>query len=153
MHCGRKAQTSTRRAAPYSADLRLQCRGTLSTDRQIASSVEIRDFVPEDGGKYRKWLLSKGLAENTVRRNCGRAKQFFRVAIRRRLVTENPFADLAVGGNPARLRVIDLEMSAKVLAACRTFPTGIATSRRFAFKQRLFAAWRCKIRCTGRTSR
>lgn len=86
----------------------------------FGAEKRLRDFGPEDGIKFRQWLLSKGLAENTVRRNCGRAKQFFHAAIRRKLVTDNPFAELvsAVRGNPARLRFIDRETAAKVLAAC-----------------------------------
>lgn len=80
----------------------------------------LREFAAEDGGKFRQWLLSKGLAENTVRRNCGRAKQFFRAAIHRKLIVDNPFSSLvsAVRGNPARMRFIDRETSAKVLEAC-----------------------------------
>ena len=86
----------------------------------FGAQKRLRDFVTSDGDKFRNWLLGKGLAENTVRRNCGRAKQFFHAAIRRKLVTENPFAQLvsAVRGNPARLRFIDRETAAKVLEAC-----------------------------------
>lgn len=80
----------------------------------------LREFAVGDGDKLRQWLLSKGLAENTVRRNCGRAKQFFRAAIHRKLIVDNPFAELvsAVRANRARMRFIDLETSAKVFAAC-----------------------------------
>lgn len=81
---------------------------------------DLRDFHPGDGDKFRQWLLASDLAENTVRRNCGRAKQFFRAAIRRKIVVENPYADLvsAVRGNPARLRFIDRATAAKVIEAC-----------------------------------
>ena len=49
------------------------------------------------------------LADNTARRNCGRAKQFFRAAVRKRLIRENPFADMKGCGSegesePALLR-------------------------------------------------
>ena len=40
-------------------------------DRQLPS------FTTGDADGYRLWLVGKGLAENTVRRLCGRAKQFF----------------------------------------------------------------------------
>lgn len=81
---------------------------------------KLRDFTSADGPKFRLWLLAQGLAENTVRRNCGRAKQFFKAAIRQKLVSENPFADVvsAVRANTARMRFIDLETSNKVLEAC-----------------------------------
>jgi integrase len=80
----------------------------------------VKDFTTADGDKFRQWLLAKGLAENTVRRNCGRAKQFFKAAIRRRLIAENPFSELvsAVRANTARMRFIDLDMTAKVFEAC-----------------------------------
>ena len=60
------------------------------------------------------------LADNTVRRRCGIAKQFCRVAVRRRLLTSNPFADLkaAVMGNTKRLYFISPNEAAKVLEAC-----------------------------------
>lgn len=56
--------------------------------------------------EFRRWLRRKspakqdeptppGLADNTARRTCGRAKQFFRAAVRKRLIAENPFADTA----------------------------------------------------------
>ena len=72
---------------------------------------------------YRRWLVATGKqAENTVRRLCGRAKQFFRAAIRQRLITENPFADmkhLIVTGSPTdRVRKISDATAQKVLAAC-----------------------------------
>ena len=83
-------------------------------------SKPLREFNAGDGDKLRQWLVGKGLAENTVRRISGRAKQFFRAAMRRKLVDENPFADLvsAVRGNPARVRFIDRETAQKVIEAC-----------------------------------
>ncbi len=45
---------------------------------------------------WRRWLADdQKLADNTVRRRCGIAKQYFRAALRRRLIVENPFADMA----------------------------------------------------------
>ena len=42
----------------------------------------------------RLYLKEQGLADNTVQRRCGIAKQFFHAAVRRRLLAGNPFADL-----------------------------------------------------------
>jgi integrase len=83
-------------------------------DRQLPS------FTTGDADGFRLWLVGQGLAENTVRRLCGRAKQFFRAAQRRKLVTDNPFADLvsAVRGNPSRLYFVTRDDAAKVLDAC-----------------------------------
>lgn len=38
--------------------------------------------------------LARTLAENTVRRICGRAKQFFRAAQRKKLIADSPFGDM-----------------------------------------------------------
>jgi integrase len=73
-----------------------------------------------DADAFRLALLGKGLAENTVRRICGRARQYFRAAIRRELVHRNPFDGIkcAVGANPDRLYFVSREDAEKVLAAC-----------------------------------
>jgi len=74
-----------------------------------------------DADAYRVWLRTKQ-AENTVRRLCSRAKQFFRAALRQKLITENPFGDmkkLAVGASPKRrIKIIDRAKSERVLRAC-----------------------------------
>ena len=56
----------------------------------------LADITPGDADEWRISLLTreKPLGENTVRRHCGRAKQIFRAALRRRILTENPFADM-----------------------------------------------------------
>ena len=71
---------------------------------------------------WRRWLATdQGLADNTIRRRCGIAKQFFRAAVRYRYLTENPFADMAgclVRENRARDHHVTREEAAKVLEAC-----------------------------------
>jgi integrase len=59
------------------------------------------------------------LAENTVRRRCGRAKQVFRAAIKGRLIERNPFAELktAVNANAERFEFISAETVEKVIEA------------------------------------
>lgn len=80
----------------------------------------LQDLMTGDADKFRLWLVGQGLADNTVRRLCGRAKQFFKAALRRKLVSENPFADLvsAVRGNPSRFYFVSRDEAAKVLDAC-----------------------------------
>ncbi len=65
-------------------------------------------------------LRNRGLADNTVRRRSGVAKQFFSAAQRQRLIFENPFADLvaAVTTNSDRFYFEKLEEADKVLDAC-----------------------------------
>ena len=74
--------------------------GFFGTDRSL------RDITPGDADEWRLWLKTdQKLADNTVRRRCGIAKQFFKAALRKGLITKNPFADLvtAVQGNSSRL--------------------------------------------------
>ena len=75
-----------------------------------------------DAEDWRRWLADdQKLADNTVRRRCGLAKQFFRDAVRRRLITENPFGDMAgclVRENRSRDYFITRAEAAKVLEAC-----------------------------------
>ncbi len=61
------------------------------------------EIKPSDASDWRIWLLTernlrdknkKGLADETVRRRCGRAKTLYREAISRGYVTENPFSHL-----------------------------------------------------------
>lgn len=63
----------------------------------------------------------KRLAENTIRRRCGRARQLFQAAVRHRLIVRNPFAELrgvSVLPNKSREYFITREEADKVLAAC-----------------------------------
>ena len=80
----------------------------------------LRDITPGDADQWRLGMAARGLADNTVRRTCGRAKQFFHAARRRRLVQENPFADLkaAVQGNASKFRFVTRDEAAKLLDAC-----------------------------------
>ena len=58
------------------------------------------DIAPGDADAFRVFLkANEGLAENTVRRRMGIAKQFFRAAVRRKLIGESPF-----GGQPTTVR-------------------------------------------------
>ncbi len=80
----------------------------------------LADISPGDGDEFRRYLLRE-LGENTVRRKCGRAKQFFRAALRKRLIRENPFADMkgcTVQANRSRDYFVTREEAARVLDAC-----------------------------------
>jgi integrase len=87
----------------------------------FGSEKPLRDITPGDADDWRIWLgKSEGLADNTVRRRSGIAKQFFWAAVRRKLISENPFADLvaAVRRNDKRHYFITRDEAAKVLDAC-----------------------------------
>jgi integrase len=80
----------------------------------------IRDITPGDADEWANYLRESGLAENTVRRRCGIAKQYFRAAIRKKYIQENPFLDLrsTVKGKRDRDFFITREMAEKILDAC-----------------------------------
>jgi hypothetical protein len=63
-------------------------------------------ITPGDADNWSIWLTQhEELAENTVRRRCGLARQFLRAALRQKLIAENPFADqknIGVSKNRAR---------------------------------------------------
>ncbi len=82
------------------------------------------DVTLGDADEWRRWLLSREknkLGDNTVRRHCGRAKQLFRAALRKRLIAENPFGDMkgcSVQANKAREFFVSRDVAAQVLATC-----------------------------------
>jgi site-specific recombinase XerD len=65
-------------------------------------------------------MLADGLAPATVGREVKRARQFFRAAVRRKLIDENPFTDVAAPPqvNSSRAHFVTREITEKVLAAC-----------------------------------
>ena len=79
------------------------------------------DITSGDADEFRLHLLQR-LGDNTVRRQCGRAKQFFRAAMRRRLIPQNPFGDMkgcGVRANKSREYFVTREMAQRVLDVCR----------------------------------
>ena len=80
----------------------------------------LHKVTPGDADQWRLYLIKQGLADNTVRRRCGIAKQFFSAAVGLKLITSNPFEDLKtkVQGNHKRFYFITRAEAQKVLDAC-----------------------------------
>jgi integrase len=93
----------------------------------------LHEIRPGDADAWRAFLASKkkllgkkkiasteNLAEATIRRRCGAAKQFFKAAVRMGHLASNPFADLKAGNlaNPARQHYISRDVATKVLEKC-----------------------------------
>jgi integrase len=81
----------------------------------------IRDINEADAEEFGRWLMAeRRLGINTAHRHCGRAKQFLRFAVRKRLIQRNPFDGMKtrVGSNPDRKFFVTDEMARKVLDAC-----------------------------------
>ena len=94
----------------------------------FGASTPMRDITEGDAEGFREWLVglkdrptqSGEFAENTIRRRCGRARQFFRAALKKRLIDENPFdgQKVTVGANPEKFRFVTREESDRILEAC-----------------------------------
>jgi len=86
----------------------------------FGSEKPLKEITPGDADDWRLNLISQELAENTVRRRCGIAKQFLTAAKRRGLVNENPFEDLksAIQANASRFYFVNRSETEKVIEAC-----------------------------------
>lgn len=86
----------------------------------LGNDKPLKEITEADAEEFWRYLLAAGLAHNTARRTCGRAKQFLRYAVRKRLIVSNPFAELksTVGSNSARQFFVTPEVAQKVLDAC-----------------------------------
>jgi integrase len=86
----------------------------------FGSDRPLPSITAGDADDFREHL-GRTLAENTVRRICGRAKQFLRAAARKKLIAESPFADMKgtnVQANRSRDYFLSREDAVKVLDAC-----------------------------------
>jgi hypothetical protein len=79
----------------------------------------LRSIKPGDADDWCAVLRAK-YANATATRTIKRAKQFFQAAVRRELLTRNPFGDCKAGhqSNPARSFFVTQKDTAAVLAAC-----------------------------------
>jgi integrase len=84
------------------------------------SARSIQSFTPADADSFRIYLKMEGLAENTIRRRIGIARQFFKAAIREKIITSNPFAEIpaSIIANEKRMYFITREEAEAVLNAC-----------------------------------
>jgi integrase len=79
----------------------------------------LRDITEGDADAWLCWLKQR-YAQATASRAVRHARQFFRAAVRQRLIPSNPFADVKAGvqTNAARMFFVSREVAAKVLDAC-----------------------------------
>ena len=85
----------------------------------FAADKPLVDVTSGDADQFKEHLADK-LSPPTVSREVKRARQFFRAAVRLKLIPENPFADVKGGkqDNPDRLYFVTQDETAQVLAAC-----------------------------------
>ena len=66
----------------------------------FGGNTSIADITAHDTREFKAHLITpksrggEGLSENTARKRCSIAKQFFAAALRKRLISENPFVGL-----------------------------------------------------------
>lgn len=80
----------------------------------------LRAITEDDAKAWRQYLVDQGLSEATVCKRCGNAKVFFGVAVKRKLIADNPFTELESGSvaNKSRQYFLKPEDAQKVLDAC-----------------------------------
>jgi integrase len=80
----------------------------------------LRSITPADGDLFRQALIRQDYAPATIGRSVLWARQFFRHALRARLIQENPFIDVEAPAqvNRKRQHFVTLEVAARVLEAC-----------------------------------
>ncbi|MHB1156889.1 MAG: tyrosine-type recombinase/integrase [Phycisphaerales bacterium] len=80
----------------------------------------ISSITANDAQDWRRHLVDVKLADNTVRRTCGIARQFFHDAVATGAIESNPFAGLpsSVRRNSERMFYVTRTMAAAVLDAC-----------------------------------
>ncbi len=103
---------------PRTRDLYEQTRRSLL--EFFDADQDLTKITPGDADGWLLFLKEQGLAQNTIRRRCGRAKQFLKTAVRQKLIDENPFADLKslVVGNPERFYFVSSDEAEQVIQAC-----------------------------------
>ena len=84
------------------------------------SDRELHSINVGHADAFRLFLYRQNHSENTVRKYCGIAKQFFRAALRKQLIDSNPFADqvTTVTGSPEKYYFLSRDDAAKIDKAC-----------------------------------
>ena len=80
----------------------------------------LREITAGDADEFLVWMKGQELADATIGRRLKRAKQFFKAACRKKLLTESPFQDLRPPSqvNEARKFFVTPEATQEVLEAC-----------------------------------
>lgn len=87
----------------------------------FGGAKRLDEIMPGEADAFRVFLTSdEGLADNTVRRRLGIAKQFFRAAVRREFISANPFdgQTTTVRENHKRSYFVSRAEAEAVLDAC-----------------------------------
>ena len=86
----------------------------------FGEDCDLRKITPGQCDDFRE-NLNRTLAENTVRKTLSRCKQFFRAAVRKRIISENPLGDMkniVVTANRSRDHFVTEAEAMAVLRSC-----------------------------------
>ena len=86
----------------------------------LGTAKTLDEITQGDAEDYRIHLKAQGLSEGTIRRRCKRAKQFLTAAVKKKVISENPFAELKCGNyaNADRFYFVSRGEAEAVLDAC-----------------------------------
>jgi len=86
----------------------------------FGANKSLKSITKADAERWRRWMLARPMAIATVSKHGKRAKTMLAEAVKDRLLSESPFADLkgADESNTLRQRFIGPAIVAKVLEAC-----------------------------------
>lgn len=83
---------------------------------------DVTTVTAGDAKDFRNYLVRRGMAENTIRRTTGIAKQFFEDCLDREMIARNPFKhrDLptSTSGNTDRMHFVKPDVIKRVIDAC-----------------------------------
>lgn len=92
----------------------------LITSVTAGDAEDFRVWLETEGREVTKDAPPAGLAMNTVRRRLGRAREFFNLALKRKLIEDNPFAGetVTVGANPDRQFFVPADWIDRCIVTC-----------------------------------
>ena len=105
---------ASRREGPNYETTRGHLTAHFGNDRTLST------ITPGDADQWREALIASGLSAATVSREVKRARQFFRAAVRRKIIPENPFADVSAPAqvNSSRDYFVARDVITKVIDTC-----------------------------------
>lgn len=85
----------------------------------FGDDCDLRSITEGDADGFLQWMQEKQYAQATIGRCVKRARQFFKAALRGKLVVNNPFAEVKAASNPDKSRqaFISLDTIARVIDA------------------------------------
>jgi integrase len=93
------------------------------------------DMATIDEGRaedFRLYLVGEGYAVCTIHKRIEHCRMFFRSAVKRKLIADNPFADLKTeAGNAAEKRYVTREETERIVAVCNTEWAAIVSLARY----------------------